>query len=186
MAKDLSEMSFAELGQLFPILLSEHNPDWAKLYAQEKEAIAAALGEGMVAAIHHIGSTAVPGLTAKPTIDILLEVKNEADPKGIIAGLEGLGYSYSPQPNNPPPHMMFMKGYTPEGFRGQAYHVHVRYPGDWDELRFRDYLIAHPETAAEYARLKQELKARFEHDREGYTQGKGAFVKAVVKKSQEK
>ena len=78
MAKDLSEMSFAELGQLFPILLSEHNPDWASLYAQEKEAIAAALGQGTVEAIHHIGSTAVPGLVAKPVVDLLVEVTDLA------------------------------------------------------------------------------------------------------------
>jgi GrpB-like predicted nucleotidyltransferase (UPF0157 family) len=72
--------------------------------------------------------------------------------------------------------MMFLKGYTPEGFRGQAYHLHVRYPGDWNELYFRDYLRDHPDAATEYAELKRGLKERFEHDRDGYTNAKTEWI----------
>ena len=91
--------------------------------------------------------------------------------------METIGYIYSPQPTNPAPHMMFMKGYTPEGFKGQAFHVHVRYSGDWDELYFRDYLIAHPDVADKYGKLKVELQKKFEHDRDGYTFAKTGFIK---------
>lgn len=123
----------------------------------------------------------MPGLTAKPTIDILFEIKQGTDLHGLSANLQNSGYLYSAQPNNPAPHMMFMKGYTPQGFRGQAFHVHVRYPGDWDELYFRDYLVAHPEIAAEYGKLKLSLKEAYEHDRDGYTLAKTEFIRRVTK-----
>jgi len=65
------------------------------------------------------------------------------------------------QTGEPSPAYEFVKGYTEHGFQGQAYHVHVRYPGDWDELVFRDYIKTHPTAANEYARLKQKLAVEF-------------------------
>jgi GrpB-like predicted nucleotidyltransferase (UPF0157 family) len=79
--------------------------------------------------------------------------------------------------------MMFVKGYTEHGFQGQAYHVHVRYPGDWDELVFRDYIKTHPAAANEYARLKQKLAVEFKNDREQYTSGKTEFVGRTMKRA---
>ena len=76
--------------------------------------------------------------------------------------------------------MMFVKGYTKAGFKGQAFHIHVRYKGDWDEIYFRDYLIAHPEVAREYEDLKIRLCSAFKNDREGYTEAKTDFVKMVT------
>jgi GrpB-like predicted nucleotidyltransferase (UPF0157 family) len=78
---------------------------------------------------------------------------------------------------------MFMKGYTAHGFEGQAFHIHVRYRGDWDELYFRDYLISHPEIADEYGKLKSALQKRYEHDRDGYTKAKTDFIKRITKVS---
>jgi GrpB-like predicted nucleotidyltransferase (UPF0157 family) len=83
--------------------------------------------------------------------------------------MKAAGFIYNRQPGNPPPHMMFMKGYTPEGFKGQAFHVHVRYGGDWNELYFRDYLEEHPDVAAKYEALKMQLKGKYEFDRDAYT-----------------
>ncbi|MFX4261478.1 GrpB family protein [Pelotomaculum propionicicum] len=80
---------------------------------------------------------------------------------------------------------LFMKGYTPEGFKGQVYHVHVRYSGDWDELYFRDYLISHPDVADEYGKLKLELKNRFEFDRDAYTDAKTDFIKKATRLAKE-
>ncbi len=85
------------------------------------------------------------------------------------------------KPDNPAPHMMFIKGYTPRGFKGQAFHVHIRYPNDWDEVIFRDYLVTHPEVALVYGKLKIKLKNQFEPDRDAYTNGKTDFVKNVCK-----
>ena len=76
--------------------------------------------------------------------------------------------------------MMFVKGYTLDGFKGQAYHIHIRYFGDWDEIYFRDYLKANPGVAKEYGELKIQLSKRFRNDREKYTSGKTGFIKRVT------
>ena len=77
--------------------------------------------------------------------------------------------------------MMFIKGYTEKGFKGQVFHAHVRYDGDWDELYFRDYLLTHPETAAEYGRLKMKIKQKYEYHRDAYTDAKTDFIQKIVK-----
>ena len=178
MRKQIGDMTVAELGRLFPIILSDHDDAWGEAFEKEKAVIEGALGEDALT-VEHIGSTAIPGIKAKPTIDLLVEVRTDADTESIVRRMRDAGYQYSEQPDNPAPHMMFMKGYTPEGFRGQAVHVHVRYPGDWDEIYFRDYLRSHTEAAREYERLKTELWKKHEHNREDYTNGKTDFVKRI-------
>ena len=179
MGKSLDEMTDEERGKLFPIVLSAHKPAWRNNYIKEKIVIEQAVGLHNIARINHIGSTAVPGLIAKPTIDILVEIKDDTDTTRLISNIRLSGYRYIEQPKNPPPHMMFIKGYTPEGFKGQIYHVHVRYRGDWDELYFRDYLLSHPATAVDYGKLKLELKEKYEFDRDGYTDAKTDFIKRI-------
>lgn len=183
MDKNLSEMSNEELWQLFPIALKEYNSEWPKRYKKEKLLLVELVGTENIVRINHIGSTAVPGLLAKPTIDILLEIRDDTDLERIIRLLEESGYIYSPQPNNPAPHMMFMKGYTPEGFKGQVFHLHIRYSGDWNEIYFRDYLRTHPEEAIEYGKLKIHLKEEFEHNRDGYTHAKSEFIKRITEQA---
>ena len=174
-------MTNEELWALFPIILSEYRAEWAKFYEQEKDTIISALGTNNMYRINHIGSTSVPGLIAKPTIDILLEIPTDADIPSLTAALISAGYICNTQPNNPAPHLMFMKGYTPQGFRGQAVHLHVRFPGDWDELYFRDYLRSHPKTAKSYGKLKQNLQLRYEHDRDAYTEAKTDFIQEATR-----
>ena len=176
---NLHNMSPEELGKLFPIVIAEPSADWAYLFQVEKEAILKALPSKGIVCIDHIGSTAIPGIKAKPTIDILLQVKQQTDGQRIIDTFKTMGYQYTEQPDNPPPHMMFVKGYTARGFEGQAYHIHVRYSGDWDEICFRDYLIKHKEVAAEYEKLKIKLAGEFRNDREGYTKAKKEFIERV-------
>jgi GrpB-like predicted nucleotidyltransferase (UPF0157 family) len=183
LTKPLDEMNTQELGQLFPIILTEYNPEWPLLFLSEKGLIEQTVGIYNIVRIQHIGSTSVPGVCAKPTIDILLELNDDIGTDELIQKFMSIGYQCSPQPDKPTPHLMFMKGYTAHGFEGQAYHVHVRFTGDWDELYFRDYLIRHMDTASEYMELKQNLKNQFEHDREAYTQGKTDFVKAVTNRA---
>ncbi|WP_455499216.1 GrpB family protein [Butyricimonas virosa] len=174
-------MTNEELWALFPIILSEHRAEWAKFYEQEKDTIISALGTKNITRINHMGSTSVPGLVAKPTIDILLEIPTDTDIPFLTATLISIGYICNTQPNNPAPHLMFMKGYTPQGFREQAVHLHVRFPGDWDELYFRDYLRSHPETAEAYGKLKQNLKLRYEHNRDAYTEAKTGFIQETTR-----
>jgi GrpB-like predicted nucleotidyltransferase (UPF0157 family) len=185
MKKSLEEMTNEELWKLFPIIIAEPDPVWRQHYLNEKTCIEAKIGTPNIVRISHIGSTSVPNLPAKPTIDILLEIKDGTNLDQLMANLKELGYLYSPQPNRPPPHMMFMKGYTPEGFKGQVYHLHVRYGGDWDELYFRDYLISHSDAAKRYAGLKLDLKEKYEFDRDGYTDAKTGFIKNLTKLARE-
>ena len=180
MIRDLASMDFSELGRLFPIIISEHNPLWNDKYISESKLIETAIGRGVIVRMQHCGSTAVSNLSAKPTIDILMEIRENTEVDHVVSSMGTIGYQNSPQPNKPAPHLMFMKGYTPEGFKGQAYHVHLRYSGDWDELYFRDYLIAHPAIADEYGRLKKTLGQRFKYDREAYTNGKTEFIQRIT------
>lgn len=175
-AKSLSEMTNEELWKIFPIIIEKHNPIWKENYSTEKSLIEKAIGVSNIVRINHYGSTYVPNLLAKPTIDILLEITDDTDTEKLVSDMQSIGYIYTPQPDNPPPYIMLMKGYTPNGFIGQAYHVHVRYFGDWGELYFRDYLLAHPETAIEYGELKLKLQKKYKHNRNGYTDAKSDFI----------
>jgi GrpB-like predicted nucleotidyltransferase (UPF0157 family) len=176
-------MTNEELWEIFPIVLKEYDPEWIEWYLAEEQRIKVLFGENSIFRISHIGSTAVEGLLAKPTVDILLEIPKDTDPDQVRLILEKDGYIYSEQRENPPPHMLFMKGYTPEGFAKRVYHVHLRYPGDWKELYFRDYLREHKDVADQYAELKKTLKEKFEHDRDGYTDAKSDFITNTSEKA---
>ena len=169
-----------ERAKLYPIVLSEYDPTWPRWYAEEKERLIQLIGAAKIVRVTHIGSTAVPGLIAKPTVDILLEISEITDIPELIASLPADEYVCLRQQTVPTlDRVMFLKGYTTDGFAEKVYHIHVRYPGDWDEVHFRDYLIAHPQTADAYAALKRELKEKFEYDRDGYTTAKSDFINAT-------
>ena len=180
MNKDLKKLSPEELGKLFPIIIKEYNPEWATIYQKEKKVIERLFDSGVIERISHIGSTAIPGIKAKPTIDILIEVATIFTKERFIQYFQNIGYDYIPRPENPPPHIMLVKGYTPNGFKGQAFHIHVRYKAIWDEIIFRDYLITHPETAKKYEALKLKLAKKHKHNREDYTNAKTEFIQAVT------
>ncbi len=181
--KSLDSMSEQELGMLFPVAIVDYCPGWPISFLSEKRRLEAALHHIPVQSIDHIGSTAVPGLAAKPIIDMLIQVSKKTHIAHIIDGICKEDYHYIPQPDSPPPHMMFVKGYTHMGFEGQAFHIHVRYPGDWDELCFKKYLIQHPGAAREYEALKRELAVKFRNYRDQYTEAKTDFVNAVCEKA---
>ncbi|MDO5433790.1 GrpB family protein [Eubacterium sp.] len=176
MKADLSELSLEELWALFPIILKEHNPDYKAWYEEEKQQIISKVKPENLIRISHIGSTAVKGLTAKPIVDILLEINGACGVSAIIEVLKTLGWRLMSQEDDPVK-LSFNKGYTPEGFADRVYHLHVRYFGNWSELYFRDFLIAHPDVAGEYERLKLKLWKQYEHDRDGYTEAKTDFVR---------
>lgn len=176
MAKDLAEMTLTELWKLFPIVHTAHNPAWAAWYAEEAAALAAAFGARR-RRTSHIGSTAVPGLTAKPTVDILLELAPGLTDAEILDRLRPGGWlpmGASPEPDW---RLDLNKGYTPQGFAERVFHLHLRRPGDWDELYFCEYLKRHPEAAAEYAALKLRLGEEFRHHRDHYTEAKTPFIR---------
>lgn len=175
MEKDLSEMTLDELWQLFPIILKEYNPEYPKWYEIEKENLMNHFHDSIIR-INHIGSTAVPGIISKPTIDILMEVSNECNLNEIQEKLIKMGWTFMYSSDNPFM-MTFNKGYTKHGFAEKVYHLHFRLMDNWDELYFRDYIKEHNDVAYEYVALKLKLKELYEHNRDAYTDGKTEFIK---------
>lgn len=164
-----------ELWELFPIVLSAHNPHWSEWAEEEKTSISTLLA-GFDKRITHIGSTAIPGIMAKPIMDILVEIPAETDKEGIRKIMEDAGYICMSVSDK---RMSFNKGYTPEGYAERVFHIHFHHRGDNDEIRFRDYLISHLDVAKEYERLKLSLLPKFKHNRDAYTEAKTDFVKRI-------
>lgn len=177
MSKDLKDMTLKELWELFPIVLAPHNLDWHE-WAREEIIALSDLLEDHGPIINHIGSTAIPGIQAKPTIDILVEIAPDADWQGVRAMMEDAGYICMSFFDN---RMSFNKGYTPAGYADKVFHVHVHRIGDNEEILFRDYLIAHTEYAEEYEKLKLSLLSKYKSNRDGYTEAKSEFVKTILR-----
>jgi|GEM_PF-273970 len=170
----------ARRARIYPIVLEAYNPEWVAWYGEEKEYLVQKIGGENITNINHYGSTAVPGLTAKPTVDILLELNEGYDLKQLPGLLSDYVFQWRDMADDP---LVLYKGYAPAGFGERIFHVHVRHTGDWDELYFRDYLITNPEVASEYAALKIQLAGTFPNDRDAYTDAKGAFIKEVTDKA---
>ncbi|MCB2359765.1 GrpB family protein [Clostridium estertheticum] len=185
MGKELSEMALKELWELFPIILKKHNTDYKEWYETEKQKLLRCIDKKDIRRINHIGSTAVEGLIAKPTVDILLEIDNESNIEQLRDTLLHNGWLLMSFENKPCMKMVFNKGYTKEGFAEKVYHLHVRYYDNWNELYFRDYLIEHDEVAKAYGELKLELIEKYEHDRDGYTNAKTNFILKYTEKAKE-
>ena len=161
----------------------EYDRRWQTLFAQEAERIWQALGNDLVAEIEHLGSTAVPGMAAKPVIDIMVGVHSLVDAKSAVPILESLGYVYwreDPRPGR----MFFVKGMPPSG-KQRTHHVHIVEVNSefWERKLFCDYLRRHPEEAKSYEALKRDLAASFRSDREAYTNGKNDYIQAVMAKA---
>jgi GrpB-like predicted nucleotidyltransferase (UPF0157 family) len=160
-----------------PIRLAVYDPRWPQLFDGERKALQAVLEPWLKGPIEHIGSTAVPGLIAKPVIDIMAAVGALEESRGAIAAVRGLGYRYSPYRPD------LMHWFCKPGFSFRTHHLHlVPYTSAlWTaRIVFGDRLRADPGLAARYAELKRGLAASFEHDREAYTEGKGEFVERVL------
>jgi GrpB-like predicted nucleotidyltransferase (UPF0157 family) len=156
-----------------------YDPRWPDLFAAEAPLVRAALGDQVIA-IEHFGSTAIPGLAAKPIIDILVAVRSLAAMDNAEAALAPLGYVFW-RDNPKRDRMFFVKGMPPYGAR-RTHHVHITEPSGemWRRRIFRDYLIKHPEAAQNYEALKRDLMAQFPDDREAYTAGKTRFIDAIM------
>ncbi len=185
MVKELSEMTIEELWELFPIILKKYNANYKKWYKLEEEKLVATFNDLPVVRINHIGSTAIPGILSKPIVDILMEISPKSDIEIVENKLKLNQWILMNSSLTPTFKQVYNKGYTKYGFAEKVYHLHVRYVDDWSELYFRDYLIDYPEVASEYVRLKILLKEKYEHDRDGYTQGKEEFVNKYSEKAKE-
>jgi len=163
-----------------------YDPRWPELFRREKAHLESCLPPALVRRIEHFGSTAVPGLAAKPVVDMLVEVADLEETRRQIAPiLEAQGYDYLWRPTHgndvPPFYAWFIKRDAVTGVRTHHIHMVERHFADhWDRLYFRDYLIAHPDVAAQYAALKTGLAAAHPNDRVAYTSEKSAFIRRVT------
>ena len=168
-----------------PVVVVPYDEAWPSLFKEERTRIERAIGP-WVEEIEHVGSTAVPGLAAKPVIDIMVGVKSLDDTPILVERLEAIGYEYVPELERQMPQRRYFRKLR----RGRRTHqIHLVERSDaafWDRhILFRDYLRRHPMVAEEYARLKHELSDRFRDDRTAYTEAKTAFIREVVRRAVE-
>jgi GrpB-like predicted nucleotidyltransferase (UPF0157 family) len=173
------------------IVIVPYDPRWPEWFRSEKMHLIEVLPADLVRRIEHFGSTAVPGLSAKPIVDILVEITDLEAAKGRIAPLlESEGYEYFWRPtfgdDVPPFYAWFIK--RDPSTRARTHHIHMitaepQFEEFWDRLLFRDYLIEQPELARQYERLKTAAASQFNKDRVGYTVAKSEFIERITKEA---
>ena len=160
------------------ITIADYSPSWPAQFAAEAEILRSAFATRI--RVEHVGSTAVPGLAAKPIIDILLGAVSLVEIERVIPRLEAAGYLYVPVfERQLPERRYFVKPRT----EGAHFHLHaVEADGTfWESnLRFRDALREQPALCEEYLGLKRRLAASFQMDRAAYTDGKASFIHEVL------
>ena len=165
-----------------PVIIVPYDSEWPSVFQDESNRIWSAAGNYLTT-LEHIGSTSVPGLAAKPIIDMLAGLKSLEDTPEIVINLTSIGYVYEPEREKDIPE----RRYFCKMKKGQlGFHLHMVKPTTEFYIRhiaFRDYLRSHPEAAAEYAALKTKLSSQYRSDREGYTNAKTAFIKEIERKA---
>lgn len=161
------------------MIIVPYDPRWPRQFEEEKARLLAEIG-AYVLSIEHIGSTAVPGLAAKPVIDILIGVRSLQDAPLFIPPLESRGYEYMPAYEDEMP----FRRYLHRKVNGEhTHHLHMVEPDSRFysvQLVFRDHLRGHLETRDAYAALKRHLAAKYRSDRTAYTDAKSSFILSVL------
>lgn len=177
----VSDLAMGVVALLYALCLAWLTlPVWTERFAQEAAAIRRILGANC-AAVRHIGSTAVPGLCAKPIIDILPVVYDLSLTDAAQAAFERIGYEYLGEFGIPG------RRYLRKGGDERTHQIHILAQSDRRNierhLAVRDYLRTHPEAARQYGALKTALAARFPYDIEGYCDGKAAFMQQLEREA---
>ena len=162
------------------IVVVPYDPIWPEMFRQEAARIATVFGPDLVA-IHHIGSTSIPGMSAKPIIDIMPVVRCIDRVDALNPAMAQLGYEAFGE-HGIPGRRYFRKG----GDEDCTHHVHIFEPGSPEvakHLDFRDYLVAHPGDAQAYAGLKQDLARQFPHDVYAYMDGKDGLIREIMQRA---
>jgi GrpB-like predicted nucleotidyltransferase (UPF0157 family) len=161
----------------------DYDPYWPQAYRNERSRILTVISYPSIA-VEHIGSTAVPGLAAKPIVDIMVGVARLRDAVDCIARLAVLGYRYVPAVEVHMPYRRFLRKER-DGRRTHHLHILEHSHDAWHHhLLFRDYLRSHPEVACDYEQLKRSLARRHRFEVASYTQGKSDFVRTILKRAQ--
>jgi GrpB-like predicted nucleotidyltransferase (UPF0157 family) len=157
------------------VVVVDYDPAWPAAFERERAAVCCAL-TGHVVDLQHIGSTAIPGLRAKPVIDLLAAVERFDTIESYEQRLESLGYQHIVQPHEAV-RIFFRKGMP------RTHHLHLVELDSWEHRRlilFRNYLLAHPDTAEAYEELKRDLARRYADNRPMYTESKTEFIERII------
>ena len=167
------------------IQIEPYNLAWPSMFKKEKEHLLFFLPNQLINRIEHFGSTAVPNLSAKPIIDMLVEVTSLDEVKKLIVPqLKSQGYDYFWRPMGnedvPPYYAWFIKR---DVNGNRTHHIHMVESdfSDWDRLHFKNYLIENPEIATDYQKLKIDLSNKYKNNRVEYTERKGEFIRKYTK-----
>jgi GrpB-like predicted nucleotidyltransferase (UPF0157 family) len=161
--------------------VAPHDPKWREAFKVESKRVIDALDKNVVT-IHHIGSTAIPGIYAKPIIDLLVEVEDIVEVDGHNSSMESLGYEVMGEFGIPG--RRYFRKDNQEGVR--THHIHTFKVGSEQverHLAFRDYMIAHPEDALGDSELKRRLAREYPTNIDGYMDGKAGFIREIDKKA---
>jgi GrpB-like predicted nucleotidyltransferase (UPF0157 family) len=161
-----------------PVQIVPYDPDWPRRFEVERKLLTDAIGAWLAGSIEHIGSTAVPGLAAKPVIDMMAGVESLEASRAALTILERYQYCYAPYRAEA---MHWLCKPSPAL---RTHHLHLVPLGSplWNgQLAFRDYLRTHADVALEYAALKRRLADEYRFDREAYTAAKSPFVSEVIR-----
>ncbi|MDE2990281.1 MAG: GrpB family protein [Chloroflexota bacterium] len=163
------------------LVVVPYNPKWPAMYERERAEIDACVGQHILR-IEHAGSTSIPGMAGKPTVDILVGVQDWDEARVTFGPLANIWWEFRGERGMPRRHLF--RRLNPEGRRTHQLHMLEVAHSAWDAmLLFRDYVRSHPDAAAEYQRLKLDLAQRFPNSRGAYTAGKEAFVMGVLAKA---
>jgi GrpB-like predicted nucleotidyltransferase (UPF0157 family) len=160
-----------------PVVLVPYDTSWPEQFERERELLAEVIGDWLVGPIEHVGSTAIPGLAAKPVIDIMAGVGSLEASRPAIDALSGVGYCYFPY------RMDVEHWFCKPSPAARTHHLHLvpHSSQAWNDcIAFRDYLRTHSGDAQEYQQLKTDLAVRHRLDREAYTNAKTAFVNRIL------
>ncbi|MBQ4821207.1 GrpB family protein [Aquimarina sp. MMG016] len=184
MKKTLQDLTPEEWGKLFPIEISDYKPEWPNTFLLEKEKIKNIISSKIILRIEHFGSTSIPNLPSKDSIDILIAIpKEKLFSNSIVEKMKSIGYDFFKQEGFGQDYMIFAKGFSLDHKKEQQFFIHmttVDHEDLWDRIYFRDYLRQHPDIAKDYASLKYELAQKFHNHRVNYRIGKGEFVKYIT------
>ncbi len=161
------------------VFLSAYNKSWSRLFRSERDRLRRVLGR-RIREVEHVGSTSVPGLCAKPVLDLAIAIKDVSKIMRLVKPLEKIGYEYKGEYGLPGRHF-FVRG------EPVTHHLHFVESGSdhwrvW--LLFRDYLRRHPSEAARYEKFKRAKARKYASDRAAYTGSKSAFVEKMLRKAE--
>jgi GrpB-like predicted nucleotidyltransferase (UPF0157 family) len=190
MNNPLYELKKEDWNRLFPVHLEDHNPDWRRIFEEEKRLIESRIAVFSPERIEHVGSTSIPGIKAKPYIDMLIVVAEEhLFSDQLTEAMEEIGYTYFlvPKRDQIEAYMSFGKGYHLDGQKDQIFHIHLCTRDNFmvNQLVFRDALRSDRDLARRYEALKVESASRFRDDRGSYLLSKNDFVLEVIHRSKQ-